>query len=1080
MSKIYKIAMATMLASTMAACSDSGGSPEPVVEPPVVEPPVVVPPKAEVASSLQVMYGKITNNDFKPLADVAINVILQNSDKETLVTLSSSSDGDGNYQLLLPEFTGEKLSRAIVSFSKEGFTYGEKAVDIAENQIALAIDGVITQIVSVTIKRADLDKLAFSAEGTPKIQLSLVKSKDGKQRILVGGASAAEGEETQIGLSLPSSSLPESIEVINGELAYFDSSNAADIQSFPGEFIGVGETEQQGQGVSFLREDESDEYRLISSTFSQIKLTDQDGSAIKLSDVQAADGTSPAVTMRVPKGSYSTIEKDFDLSIDGIQIPIFVYKSGDGWQYVGNGLLVDGASKPVGPTYPEDNPVLVSDSGQLNLSTYSKQLYVSVEIVKANQWLKWINLDWPIKVADEITTVCFNGTAKYKGGEAFSGGANVRLPDGGYEWLNISDGKLSLTASFTVSAEQVSNPDNWQFSIRNSKTAENEVIGLPATIETGSTCNDIAVELLNPHQCVISGSLYESDGTTLTLNQVVTTLANSRSMFTSTDGSYSMSVACDKEFTVSALGQTKVHTIAAAAKTLQVDFIKANQAPILGLSSNGITKLNVDEILTIKWLTSDADNDPVTVEVASCSSGASQCKVTPADSGATLSFSVPGKYLITVQANDGNHTISRELFIDVLKIGNKAPKVSGFELNGQFYDVGADIALVVGQVATLKVLATDPNADDLSYLWQGISCDAAECNLDISEAGSYPISLVISDNNAQEPLTTTVALTLTYTVDMPPIVSLVLSASAVSEVNGMNDEKIDVLLQAEDDRTDKDQLTVSWSLMLKEQDLTSVLQLATDNVFSVTIPAATLAIGEYQLTAMVTDKNVEEELGQVSSVSETILVTDDLPPTITLLASAAQVYATAGGSEQAITVTASVADDKTLAEELSLQWSITPVIAYTVSDDGLTMTIPADALMAAEYTITSTVTDNKLQAASSSTNISVLIDNPPVISSMTATPSTQKASVLGTNPLAISVLLAVSDDVTTVPTVEWTVTPNIKFESSATELTISADSISLGEYIAEATVTDQRGQISKKTVAINITKREGNVDIIID
>ncbi|NMU82115.1 hypothetical protein HKB16_04400, partial [Vibrio parahaemolyticus] len=87
-------------------------------------------------------------------------------------------------------------------------------------------------------------------------------------------------------------------------------------------------TDNQGQGVNFDNQNSDESYRLISSTFSQIRLTDENQQPLPLTNVQPSAGESPSIVMMVPKGSYPTIQRDFDLTTDGIQIPIYVYRSG--------------------------------------------------------------------------------------------------------------------------------------------------------------------------------------------------------------------------------------------------------------------------------------------------------------------------------------------------------------------------------------------------------------------------------------------------------------------------------------------------------------------------------------------------------------------------------------------------------------------------------------------------------------------------------------------------------------------------------------------------------------------------------
>ncbi len=410
-------------------------------------------------------------------------------------------------------------------------------------------------------------------------------------------------------------------------------------------------------------------------------------------------------------------------------------------------------------------------------------------------------------------------------------------------------------------------------------------------------------------------------------------------------------------------------------------------------------------------------------------------------------------------------------------MGNQPPKINGFELNGQFYESNSSIDLVVGQPVSLTALASDINGDPLSFEWQGIGCSTETCTLDNLQEGAYPIELTVYDNNDSEPLNSTAKLDLAFAVDQAPEATLSLSSSSVSELSGTNAQAISAWLQAKDDLTIQTQLIVTWSLTLANADYSNVLQ--RDDDFNVRIEAGALPVGEYQLTAQVTDRNIYNEPGQSTSVSQNLVVTDDLPPTLLLNGSAWQFVATADGAEQPLTVTATITDDLTPVEQLTLDWSISPEVPFTISADNLAITIAANDLLVGDYKITANLADVQ-QQVSSEYDFSVDQDNPPVISSMTVTPKSQIESATQRNSLPITVLLSAKDDVSETLKVQWQITPSVDFEATDSELTIAADTVATGQYQVQAKVSDQRGQVNTKTTLFEITKRNGNVEIIID
>ncbi len=243
---------------------------------------------------LQAIQGQVKDIAGDGLSNANIQATVTDETNSILITSTTQSNDEGFYQLSLPSELTTNAHQVHITAEKDGFVNAESRTTLQVQQVTLTRDQVLARIESVSIKKEDLDSIAVSASGEQTLKLTLLKSSSGKQRIVSGEAIAANDEEAQLGISIPVSGIADSVKVINGELAYFDSSNSQDIQSFPGEFRGFGETENQGEGVSYNRDsDQSEEYRLISSTFSQIKLTDQTGAALPLSEIQGASGASP-------------------------------------------------------------------------------------------------------------------------------------------------------------------------------------------------------------------------------------------------------------------------------------------------------------------------------------------------------------------------------------------------------------------------------------------------------------------------------------------------------------------------------------------------------------------------------------------------------------------------------------------------------------------------------------------------------------------------------------------------------------------------------------------------------------------
>lgn len=549
-------------------------------------------------------------------------------------------------------------------------------------------------------------------------------------------------------------------------------------------------------------------------------------------------------------------------------------------------------------------------------------------------------------------------------------------------------------------------------------------------------------------------------------------------MITNENGAYQQSVACDDPFSVGAFGQETSESVSLASSPITINFSKANQPPILGLSSGGVSSVSEDETMLIKWRTSDPEDDPVTVNIESCTSGENECTWEKNTSDAQLTFSTHGHYELLVSANDGTNTVTRELEIDVKKLGNQSPKISGFLLNEQFYDAGSHIELVVAQQVALSVLATDINGDELSYQWSGLNCSANECAVDSESPGTHSLSVVVTDNHEEDPLSSSAALRLSFAEDLAPKALLLVSAKVLSEVDGANGEAVKAFLQTTDDLTPHAQLSTSWSLMLGAEDHSSKLSLL-DN-FNATIAIGDLVVGEYQLSATVSDTNINGQAGLSTMSTQTLVVTDDLAPVLILNSSANKIFSTLSGADASLRVSANISDDNTPIDELELSWAVTPEVSFTPSADNRSISIDAKDLVAADYVITATLVDSNQQQTTRKYLVSVVLDQAPQITGLIATPVTQTASESSQNSLPIEVVVGANDDFSEALDIAWQITPNVQWEAIGNKLTIPASSIGIGQYTVQVDVTDSRGQVSTKSALFDVKQRDGNVEIIID
>lgn len=1078
MTTFSRTVISTLIAAALSACGggDGGSSPDPV------------DPVTQVrAISTQIVSGQVTSSSGQPVAKSSVAVQFQSSDGQSLLELSTESDDSGFYSITVPEIKADahQASRLVVSVAKSGFVDNEKSIDVNDQSNRISVNVLLATAQVNTVKRSDLDSVVVSANGVPSLRFSLVKNSQGQQRVVVGEVSPAADEDVQLALNLPVANIDPNVEAINSEVAYFDSSNANDIQSFPGEFEGQGTTDNQGQGVNFDNQNSDESYRLISSTFSQIRLTDENQQPLPLTNVQPSAGESPSIVMMVPKGSYPTIQRDFDLTTDGIQIPIYVYRSGQGWQYVGNGVLVNDAA---GNVVTSSTDIPIDDQGVISLTGQEAlQLYVKVEISQANQWIQWINLDWPIK-AGVNTNICLQGKVSYQNGEKFYGQISVRLPDGGTEWHYIEDGAYQINTLVSGTSAELTNGALWSLPVYNQKTWQTEYVQMPATLTVGG-CNDLPeLVLVNPYACTLEGRTLESNGSTPVANQYVR-ISHARGQdyaYTDANGSYSQSVLCDSPLAVSALGQNKTATVTSAEEKATLDFTKANQPPLLGALLRTPSQMKIDESADLRWSVSDPDGDAVTVNIE-CE-GDDNCTIERSGTRATITFSSIGEKTLVISADDGQTRADgsanpvRRFPITVRDSDNIAPQIVGFDYGSTRYSAGETIKVQQGNQGIVTAIARDGNGDTLSYQWSGkCSGTTMQCDLAAVEVGEHTATLTVTDDH-NTPLSSSANIKFKVVADQAPVIEVLSANPSSVGSNGQNNVALITLAAlVSDDFTARDQLQLSWSLVNSdEQDVTSLLGDAPGQ--TIRLAADTIPVGNYQATLSVTDTAATPN---VSSKSVAFTVLANQPPSVALSSSATKITVLQGQmNSEAVIVTATVSDDDG-DSGLTLDWTMTKDAqdmssALALSADKQQATIAANSLSAGNYVITLKATDAVGLSSESQLTVSVVEDKAPQILSLTATPRIQQANESGSNPDAINFSVSVSDDNDDAPTVAWTFSTGVSATVNGNTASIAAESLAVGEYQASVTVTDNQGQATTQNLAFSVLEFSGNIGIIVE
>ena len=280
---------------------------------------------------------------------------------------------------------------------------------------------------------------------------------------------------------------------------------------------------------------------------------------------------------------------------------------------------------------------------------------------------------------------------------------------------------------------------------------------------------------------------------------------------------------------------------------------RINHPPTVTCAVSNAT-IKQDEKTTVRANAVDVDGDKLTYSWSS-----SGGRVTGAADTATFDATgvAPGKYTCTATVSDGKHQASCTTEITVLK-KNLPPTVSCSP---------SATEVTLGESATLRATASDPNNDPLTYSWtvNGTRVAADGPTLTFGSAGrqpgSYNCSVTVSDGE----LTATCSSTVTVRPlpNRPPTIECLTTSLDVASGGS-------VQLRARAADPDSDPTTVTWSATGGS---------VSGSGDSATFSATGLRAGIYTVTATVDDgRGGRASCNMTVSVSERFVLPGSFAP----------------------------------------------------------------------------------------------------------------------------------------------------------------------------------------------------------
>jgi hypothetical protein len=907
----------------------------------------------------------------------------------TMFSARTQSDANGQFNVNLPDVSNSEtsvLSRVEVTIQKDGYIVGEKVFTSGfENGATLNLRSLLGQETVVTQSR---DQLAITASGERTFRLGLIKYSNGEVAAVAGqqfaDARASADSSTLLDMEIPEDCVPSETTAVTARVAYFDPNDQTDVQSFPGTFQGTGDDSAGGSGINLDGTTSDETYRLVSSVFSQVKLENQDGDNLSIDSgcgttdgaTAAAEGDAAVMTLNVPLESYDTITEDTDADTTGIQVPIYIYRNG--WRFAGNGTLVV-LSEAAEEDYQLYDGVIPPDPDA------TPDLFVQITVTEGNEWIKWVNLDWPIRPVVDAQTLCLMGEVHFDGNdstnlEPFNGNLEIQSPTG-WEWAYIDQGDLDFSSILSGNAE----PSTYTYQVWNWRTSSYEVLTPTAAVpEEDENCDTKLVfdaELENPLQCKVSGTITKADGTVAPFFWFEFNASNQFFNWGNTNqqGNYTFGAPCEQDGIIYVAGQE--FNVAAANydddgnQTVNIQLENAAPevwagAPIRMINGNTV---NVD---VFAW---DFDGEITDINATTCEGGTCT-KPTTVGAPFTYTADTVGENTLTFTATDDlGATGSNSVSIIVDPVGNKPPIFNAFRVNGALGGTANGIIIgrggVVnarnGDIVTITVQAFDPDANPLTYQWTG--CDTAsttnQCQVTTSSAGQLPISVVITDvPTAGDPASKTASMTLNVQEDLAPSVGSIYSVPVSAlDAGAGNIRNIQFKAFVSDDFTLPENLTFSWSLQASDGSGSPI----TDTTRELLIPSGTLTAGTYSVSVTVTDSANNETM-----VSRTYRVREHQPPVVQVPDNKTVLTDEQGNNAEQIIVVAVTEDDATPVDQLIIEWEVTgDNLTTPITQEGDTLTIDPGTLPEGTYQATVTVSDGpEGEEATKSTEATVVID----------------------------------------------------------------------------------------------------------
>jgi hypothetical protein len=741
------------------------------------------------------------------LADSPVEILVKNG-SDTLKTVNTSTDEDGRFAVVVDDVDNSSGDISVsISTSNDGFTDGTKLV----SGVGQSGDVTVAANLVVASEATEVETLTGVIGSILSFGQSL-----GVFEIIPNAYQplAKEGSDVfpLIDVELPSSWVnAETVSAVIAGFKAFNPNESTQIQAYPGDFIGFGDSDGSESSVILEVPDSVDLSvfkRLIPSVFAQVKLRDQDSQPLVLS----ADGSdNMVVRIEIPVESYGTILEDKNAAAEGIQVPVygFAYR----WFYVGNATLV--AEDSDNPGSFTNYPGSVEN---INAATANINVFAQIDITNIVEPMPWVSISWPIEETQDTRQVCINENVQFAqlpqgildelnvAGNTglFNGYAELALPDGSFDWSYVSNGVLNYQTTLGsdgIVNVSIFNPLTGQYQQFSQGFSSEDVLDDNGCISLDFSFADV-VELDNPLTCAITGQLTDSDSQGLASRPVVINSGDYHKLVISNDEGYFAAPAlCGVEQKVSAslggsiaaklvypdgidsvvngMGEEQTPYPDEAAdigvyadeneqvflgSLVKVNFTVPNEPPLI-LSINYPELVVLDnsgsQSIGVNVSTYDVDGDNVTVSVSCARETTTAVAAFLQDNTGTCDVTESGIWKIDVSADDGKNNgankVEQSVFMQVIEgNANRLPFIlavqnDGIPLDCQNIRPGEKecrISIFSDQLINIGIEAFDPDGDELTYSWTDGST-STNTQYDGSD-GSGSLVLTVSDGSGED------------------------------------------------------------------------------------------------------------------------------------------------------------------------------------------------------------------------------------------------------------------------------------------------------------------------------------------